>query len=288
MSVVDVAGLVALGRVAIHTGDVGLMVQTGKLAQPILRASEPGLQHHAAWLLALQLMANSDPDGAHATLTHVAPGEGDTVMALYPLDVTDPPQLVRIAVAAGDTAMATVATDVAEERSRANPQVAALEGIAAHAHGLLHADVGELEVAVDFLRHSARPLAMTSAVEDLGRLALAAGDRQKAVDSFHQALRAYSELGATWDGARVRGRLRGLGVRTRLPPPKKTQSAWAGLTESELAVVRLVARGLTNREVADRLFVSPHTVGQHLRHVFSKLDINSRVELARLAASALP
>jgi DNA-binding CsgD family transcriptional regulator len=60
------------------------------------------------------------------------------------------------------------------------------------------------------------------------------------------------------------------------------------LTESELAVVRLVARGLTNREVADRLFVSPHTVGQHLRHVFAKLDINSRVELARLAASALP
>jgi FixJ family two-component response regulator len=41
--------------------------------------------------------------------------------------------------------------------------------------------------------------------------------------------------------------------------------------------------GLTNREVAERLFVSPHTVNSHLRHVFAKLGINSRVELARLA-----
>ena len=42
-------------------------------------------------------------------------------------------------------------------------------------------------------------------------------------------------------------------------------------------------RGLTNREVAERLFLSPHTVSSHLRHVFGKLGINSRVELARLA-----
>jgi DNA-binding CsgD family transcriptional regulator len=48
-------------------------------------------------------------------------------------------------------------------------------------------------------------------------------------------------------------------------------------------VARLVAQGLTNRDVAERLFVSPHTVSGHLRHVFTKLDINSRVELTRLA-----
>jgi DNA-binding CsgD family transcriptional regulator len=55
------------------------------------------------------------------------------------------------------------------------------------------------------------------------------------------------------------------------------------MTASELAVARLVAEGLTNRDVAERLFVSIHTVNSHLRHVFAKLDINSRVELARLA-----
>ena len=56
------------------------------------------------------------------------------------------------------------------------------------------------------------------------------------------------------------------------------------MTCSELAVVRLVADGLTNREVAERLYVSPHTVNGHLRHAFDKLGINSRVALTRIAA----
>ena len=55
------------------------------------------------------------------------------------------------------------------------------------------------------------------------------------------------------------------------------------MTKSELAVARLAADGLTNREIAERLFVSPHTVNTHLRHVFAKLRVNSRVELTRLA-----
>jgi DNA-binding CsgD family transcriptional regulator len=49
-------------------------------------------------------------------------------------------------------------------------------------------------------------------------------------------------------------------------------------------VVSLVAQGATNREVADRLYLSTYTVNSHLRHVFAKLGIRSRVELARLAA----
>jgi len=55
------------------------------------------------------------------------------------------------------------------------------------------------------------------------------------------------------------------------------------LTESELGVVKLVAQGMTNRQVATQLYVSPHTVSTHLRHAFSKLDVNSRVALTRLA-----
>ena len=55
------------------------------------------------------------------------------------------------------------------------------------------------------------------------------------------------------------------------------------MTKSELAVAQLVADGLTNREIAERLFVSPHTVNTHLRQVFAKLEVNSRVDLTRLA-----
>jgi DNA-binding CsgD family transcriptional regulator len=56
------------------------------------------------------------------------------------------------------------------------------------------------------------------------------------------------------------------------------------MTKSELAVAQLVADGLTNREIADRLFVSPHTVNTHLRRVFAKLQVNSRVETAECSS----
>jgi DNA-binding CsgD family transcriptional regulator len=57
---------------------------------------------------------------------------------------------------------------------------------------------------------------------------------------------------------------------------------WESLTETEATVTELVARGLTNREVGERLFVSRHTVDFHLRSIFRKLDISSRVNLTRI------
>ncbi len=90
--------------------------------------------------------------------------------------------------------------------------------------------------------------------------------------------------GASWDLAWVRRRLRRLGVRRRLASERRPAQGWSALTDYELAVVRLVAGGLTNREVAERLCISPHTVGGHLRHAFEKLGINSRVALTRIAA----
>jgi DNA-binding CsgD family transcriptional regulator len=61
-------------------------------------------------------------------------------------------------------------------------------------------------------------------------------------------------------------------------------SGMASLTGAETQVARLVSDGITNREIAERLFLSPHTVNSHLRHIYSKLAINSRAELARIVA----
>jgi DNA-binding CsgD family transcriptional regulator len=57
---------------------------------------------------------------------------------------------------------------------------------------------------------------------------------------------------------------------------------WSSLTDTESTVAALVADGLTNREIATRMFLSPHTIDFHLRQVFRKLDIRSRVELTRM------
>ncbi len=65
---------------------------------------------------------------------------------------------------------------------------------------------------------------------------------------------------------------------------KRPATGWASLTPAELNVVRLVGEGLPNKDIAERLFVSPRTVHAHLGHVYAKLGINSRVQLAREAA----
>lgn len=69
-------------------------------------------------------------------------------------------------------------------------------------------------------------------------------------------------------------------ARTRTP--RRSTFGWESLRSSELGIAELVAEGLTNREVAARLFVSPHTVDFHLRQIFRKLSIASRIELTRL------
>jgi DNA-binding CsgD family transcriptional regulator len=113
------------------------------------------------------------------------------------------------------------------------------------------------------------------------------GVSARAVDRLDAALAIYTALGATRDSARVRGLLRRLGAR-RPSPARGESTAWPELSDSEVAVVRFVAAGATNREVAEQLFLSPHTVNAHLRQVFSKLGIRSRVQLARLAAQREP
>jgi len=99
---------------------------------------------------------------------------------------------------------------------------------------------------------------------------------------LEEALAQYLTSGAKFDAARAQRRLDSLGVRRKRArwPPGGAPAASA-LTQSELRVVRLVAEGMTNREVAARLFLSPHTVDSHLRHVFAKLAISSRVDLTR-------
>ena len=58
---------------------------------------------------------------------------------------------------------------------------------------------------------------------------------------------------------------------------------WALLTDGELRVVALVAQGMSNRSIAEELYLSRHTIDAHLKHIYLKLDIHSRVELTVLA-----
>jgi DNA-binding CsgD family transcriptional regulator len=69
---------------------------------------------------------------------------------------------------------------------------------------------------------------------------------------------------------------------------KRPEKGWASLTPTERDVVRLVGEGLANKDIAARLFVSPRTVESHLTHVYTKLELSSRVQLAQEAVNHDP
>jgi DNA-binding CsgD family transcriptional regulator len=280
----DAAGIVALGRVALHQGNGRLQQHTAGLAHGLLEDATPNFRRQAVWLLALQTMASGDPGAAHGWLCALGEDRRTGILPLFPVDVTDEIPLARIALAAGDDELAEVAAAQAEQRAKRNPQVATIVATAAHVRGLLTSNVEELERAVDLFSTSPRRLARAYALEDLGVARARAGTVDAGIEALDRALVMFAEAGASWDAARVRARLREHGVRRRLVARERAETGWAALTDSELAVARLVAQGLTNREVAEQLFVSPNTVSSHLRSVFAKLDINSRLALARIAA----
>ncbi|HUN32871.1 MAG TPA: AAA family ATPase [Trebonia sp.] len=280
----DAASVVALGRVAIHTGNQGQAAITAAIATVMVQSGVPAVQRHAAWLLSLQAQARGDTAGARRWLGALGENERLSIFPLVPLDPADDPQLVRIAMGAGDRELAEVTTEAAERRHQANPHATATLASAAHARGLLTGDAVLLGQAVAALEDGPRQLAMASALEDLAVAEARAGRSHLAVAALDRALGIYAACGASWDLARVRRRLRRLGVRRRLVSERRPANGWAAMTDAEVAVVRLVASGLTNKEVAERLYISPHTASGHLRHAFEKLGINSRMALARIAA----
>jgi DNA-binding CsgD family transcriptional regulator len=134
------------------------------------------------------------------------------------------------------------------------------EALAEHARGDRVFERARTELAYGaFLRRQRRRV---DAREHL-RAALETFD---ALDAMPWASRARSELRASGETARARSE----------------QSASAELTPQELQVAKFVSGGLSNREVGEQLFLSPRTVDFHLRHVFAKLGISSRTELAAL------
>jgi DNA-binding NarL/FixJ family response regulator len=102
--------------------------------------------------------------------------------------------------------------------------------------------------------------------------------RVDAREHLRAALTLFEELGATPWAERAAQELRASGESAR----RRDVSTATNLTAQERQVAALVQQGLSNRDAAARLFVSPRTVDFHLRNVFSKLGVASRGELAQL------
>jgi DNA-binding CsgD family transcriptional regulator len=182
------------------------------------------------------------------------------------------PACVEIMLAVGDVQEARGASRELEEIS-ADFQVGMLRAIAAHARGAVDLADGEVHAALAALRRAAQvwqelevPYEAARVRVLVGLACRTLGDDDTAALEFEAARDVFARLGAAPDLAR-------LDSLTRLAGSGNTR----GLTPRELEVLRLVAVGKSNREIASALVISDRTVDRHVSNILTKLGVSSRV-----------
>ncbi|MFJ5725476.1 LuxR C-terminal-related transcriptional regulator [Streptomyces sp. NPDC093149] len=189
--------------------------------------------------------------------------------------------LVRLARSIGDEQLAFKCVVRAESLTVKSWGFRSPHAAALHAKGLFKGNPDRLRAACELYSDG---WASASAAEDLAQTwsSLNLG-RDRAVEQFKRAAAGYERAGATRDLARVTSKLRELGVRSgRVRRPMRRDGHRTGsLTDTEFAVANLVSQGLTNVQVGRQLYISGHTVAFHLKKIFRKMEVSSRVELAR-------
>jgi DNA-binding CsgD family transcriptional regulator len=191
---------------------------------------------------------------------------------------------VRLADAAGDAAAAEAFAGHAYALA-AESEIPHRQANAIYCRALLDRDADSLLAAAERYRLAGRPLPAARALEAAAGHFVAADDRGQARAAFTRAVEIYGSLGAAADVARLQARFRAYGIR-RGPHSKHRQarSGWDSLTPTEIKIAALVEAGLSNPEIAAKLFLSPRTVATHVSHILKKLGVNSRTDIAREAA----
>jgi DNA-binding CsgD family transcriptional regulator len=273
--------LSVLAMVALRTGDLLAAAEYVRQYRSELAAGSPVRWSTQYDWVEVLLVAEQDSPRQAAQLIRTRFADLPRQRALYVEEPGAAAWFVRLGRAAGDADLARAAVDTIARLAAANPDFPAIVTAAMHARSLWHRDGSGLGVAADEHRE---PWAAACAAEDLAECLLDAGcDAKTAVARLGTALQRFETIGACRDAARLRKQLRAHGVRRRpVAPPKQASSGWQSLNEIERSISHLVNQGLTNRQIAQRVYLSAHTVNYHLRQIFRKLDINSRVELARL------
>jgi DNA-binding CsgD family transcriptional regulator len=266
--------------IGFHRGEAGAARR--HLAAAVPHAERIG--HRLIGALALARSLDREQDGALpealAALTEAFDGNTEEIEEFEDLL----PDTVRLATGTGDLgtaqAFAGQAATLADESETPHRQASAL-----YCRGLLDQDAPRLLEAAERYDHAGRPLLRAKALEAAAGHFVDTGDRGQARDAFTTAVEVYTSLGAAADVARLQATFRAHGIR-RGPHAKhrRAQSGWDSLTPTEIKIAAFVEEGLSNPEIAARLLLSRRTVATHVSHILKKLDVNSRIDIAREAA----
>jgi DNA-binding CsgD family transcriptional regulator len=274
----DMIRIVILAEVAARTDDRNLLQQMVNDARDAYSTGSSVVRRGTAQVLALAAWQRDDIHDAMRWLSDVTV----FVSPLWPQVLDQVILSARVASAAGDAGLRARVLQATDLLERERPAIPLFAGVAGYARGILESDAQALVAAADVLHSLSRPLLYAAAAEDAGGELARTDHPDKALDQLNAAFDTYMEHEAVADARRVGRALRGLGVERRIVTHPRAKTGWDSLTDSELKVVNLIAQGVTNRSVAQRLYVTPHTVKAHLHNAFAKLGINSRAELSKL------
>jgi len=191
---------------------------------------------------------------------------------------------VRLAAQTGDLAAAQALAGQADTLATAS-EVPHRQANALYCRALLDHDAPKLMTSAERYDDASRPLLRAKALEAAAVQFVDADDREQARAAFTQAVEVYTDLGAAADISRLQAEFRAHGIR-RGPHAKhrRARSGWESLTATEIKIAAFVEEGLSNPEIAARLLLSRRTVATHVSHILKKLDVNSRIDIARESA----
>ncbi len=277
----------ALSSARLAAGDVAGALEQAVAAEQTGVAPDLNAAGQPGWCLGAALAAAGNPEPALEAMlgSFGGPRLDAIVPAERPAAAAD---LAAAQLSCGDVDAAerTVALGEAVARRSGTAIAAAVVATARCAVLLERGRPDEALAAATAAREAARdaPLAEASALLAEGRALAAAGRRPEAIETLIAAESRFDGFGARRLRDQAARDLRRLGHRVRRPSGETD----SGLTEREREIALLVAAGRTNREVAEQLVLSTRTVEAHLRNVYGKLGVRSRVELTRAMTNHAP
>ncbi len=275
-----VEGILMRATVALLRGESELAAQR---LRPALHLADNDAIHHPGLSLLLGWLSTQqgDVEGGRRILSELLETSlrMRSYWAWWPCYAT---VLFSIGLISGATNISERTVEFAEEGARRNPDVATLNGLALNLRGLLGGNLGMVAESMQILQHSPRPILRAAGAEGYGRLLLASGEREAGLGHLDAAWDTYDHMGASSPRARVQRLMREAGARRAKWVGDHTEVEKVSLTEAERRVAYLIANGHTNKSTAKSLGISINTVGTHLRSIYSKLGVQSRVQLTNI------
>jgi DNA-binding CsgD family transcriptional regulator/tetratricopeptide (TPR) repeat protein len=272
----------ARAMIRLHRNDLNGARQAVADAEAVADRGSRLFDYRVLLAHALLLEADGDAPQAYATLAERWRLCRSVGMAIdYP---AVGPDLVRLSRMAGDTELAREVAEAVDDVAQRN-EAPSVTGAALRCRALATDDVEAGIRAVAAYADGQRQLEVALTSEETARIAADQGELDLARSLMERAGEVYERLDASRGVVRVDATLRTLGVRRgRRGVRQRPQRGWESLTPTEATVAALVGEGLSNPQIAERLFVSRRTVQTHVGHIFTKLDITSRAQLAALVA----